>query len=316
MTQKRVTVVGGTGFVGTHLSFQLAEQFDEVVVPTRRKQRVTTSRVLPNLRFVEANVHDRTQLDSVLAGSDVVINLVGLLNESGKQSKNSFAGAHEVLTTNIIAACKSLNITRYLHISALNADASEGSSEYLKSKGRAELAIHQANSDLNWTIFQPSVIFGENDSFFNRFAELLRLIPVFPLACPESRMAPVYVGDVCNVMINAIYDDSSYGKTIQLCGPDVMTLRELVDYTAATAGIKRPIINLPDSLARLQASVMEFVPGKPFSKDNYLSLQTDSVCSGECTPQPTSINAIVPNYLGKDGKNNQHQAYRRCARRK
>jgi len=201
---KRVTVLGGTGFVGTELSFHLAEQFDEVLVPTRRKQRVTTSRVLPKLRFVEANIHDREQLDSVLAGSDVVINLVGLLNESGKQSKNSFAGAHEVLTTNVIAACKSLHIPRYLHISALNADASEGSSEYLKSKGRAELAIKQANTDLNWTIFPPSVIFGANDSFFNRFAGLMRSMPVFPLACSESNMAPVYVGDVCKAMMNAL----------------------------------------------------------------------------------------------------------------
>ncbi len=315
MSQKRVTVLGGTGFVGTQLSFHLAEQFDEVIIPTRRKQRVTTSRVLPKLEFVEANIHDREQLDTVLAGSDVVINLVGLLNESGNASKNSFAGAHEVLTTNVIAACKSLNIPRYLHISALNADATEGSSEYLKSKGRAELAIKKAAKELNWTIFQPSVIFGQNDSFFNRFADLLRALPIFPLACPDSRMAPVFVGDVCNVMINAINDDSSRGKTVQLCGPDVMTLRELVDYTAATAGIKSKIINLPDGLAKLQASIMEFVPGKPFSKDNYLSLQTDSVCNSDCTPQPTSINAIAPSYLGKVEKNNQHQTYRQWARR-
>ncbi len=315
MSQKRVTVLGGTGFVGSHLCYQLAGQFSEVVVPTRRKQRVKAGRVLPNLRFVEADIHDRSQLDSVLAGSDVVINLIGLLNESGKQSKNSFAGAHEVLTSNVIAACKSQYIPRYLHVSALNADASEGSSEYLKSKGRAELAIKQANSDLSWTIFQPSVIFGENDSFFNRFADLLRALPVFPLACPDSRMAPVYVGDVCDVIIDAINDGGSHGKIIQLCGPDVKTLRELVEYTAETAGINSRIINLPDGLARLQASIMEFVPGKPFSKDNYLSLQTDSVCSGDCTPQPTSMDAITPRYLGKKEVNNQHQTYRRWARR-
>jgi len=312
---KRVTVLGGTGFVGTQLSFHLAEQFDEVVVPTRRKQRVTTSRVLPKLRFVETNIHDREQLEAALAGSDVVINLIGLLNESGKQAKNSFAGAHEVLTTNVIAACKSLHIPRYLHVSALNANASEGSSEYLKSKGRAELAIKQANSDLNWTIFQPSVIFGQNDSFFNRFADLMRALPVFPLACPDAKMAPVYVGDVCNVIMSSLNDGSTRGKTIELCGPNVMTLREIVDFTAETANIKTRVINLPDGLARLQASIMEFVPGKPFSKDNYLSLQTDSVCSGDCTPQPTSIHAIAPSYLGKVEKNNQHQSHRQWARR-
>ncbi len=315
MAQERVTVLGGTGFVGTQLCYLLAQQFSEVVVPTRRKQRVKGARVLPNLSFVEANIHDRAQLDTVLAGSDVVINLVGLLNESGKQSKNSFAGAHEVLTSNVIAACKTNYISRYLHISALNADASDGSSEYLKSKGRAELAIQQAHSELNWTIFQPSVIFGENDSFFNRFAELMRNLPFMPLACPDAKMAPVYVGDVCDVMLNSLSDGTTHGKTIQLCGPDVMSLRELVDYTAKTAGINKPIFNLPDGLARLQASIMEFVPGKPFSKDNYLSLQTDSVCREGCAAQPTSIHAVAPHYLGKSEINNQNQSYRQWARR-
>ena len=185
MTTRRVTLLGGTGFVGTQLVYRLAERAEEVVVLTRRAQRARTLRVLPNVHAREADVHDPKALTAALAGSDVVINLVGILNESGG---STFARTHEELAGKVVAACRGAGVPRYLHMSALNADAVNGSSEYLKSKGRAEEAVRVADASLAWTIFRPSVIFGEKDAFFNRFANLLKLMPVFPARRP--RIAP------------------------------------------------------------------------------------------------------------------------------
>lgn len=315
MSKRRVTLLGGTGFVGTQLSYRLAEEFDEVVLLTRHSQRSRTLRILPNVHVEQTDVHDTEKLKSALSGSDVVINLVGILNVAGKNSANSFTGAHADLTKKVVDTCSSLGIKRYLHMSALNADADKGTSEYLRSKGMAENTVKSSKS-LNWTMFQPSVIFGEKDSFFNRFAGLLAALPVFPLACPDAKMAPVYVGDVVESMMSAINDSSTFSQSIQLCGPTDYSLQELVQFTADTCGLKRKIIRLPDGVSKFQARAMEFVPGKPFSRDNYLSLQTDAVCSDECSRQTTSIQAIVPGYLGNvKGVPARHQSRRELARR-
>ncbi len=315
MLKKRVTLLGGTGFVGTQLTCRLAQEFEEVVLLTRHSQRSRALRILPNVHFEQTDVHDLDKLKKALSGSDVVINLVGILNSAGKNASNSFDGAHAQLTKNVVDACGHSGISRYLHMSALNADAKNGSSEYLRSKGAAEDTV-KASKSLNWTVFQPSVIFGEQDAFFNRFSALLTSLPVFPLACPDARMAPVYIGDVVESMMASLNDPTSAGQTIQLCGPNDYSLQELVEYTAHTRGLNRKIIRLPDALARLQARVMEFVPGKPFSNDNYLSLQTDAVCTKNCELQMTSIDAIVPTYIGNaKGLTSRHQLRREIARR-
>jgi len=315
MSNSRVTLLGGTGFVGTQLSCRLAEEFDEVILLTRHSQRSRALRILPNVHITNVDVHDADKLTEALRGSDVVVNLVGILNSAGKKSANSFVGAHSDLTSKVVKACEVAGVPRYLHMSALNADAKNGSSEYLRSKGIAEDMV-KASKSLTWTMFQPSVIFGERDSFFNRFAGLLSALPVFPLACPDSRMAPVYIGDVVEAMMGSLDDPSSAGQSIQLCGPKDYSLQELVEYTAKTCGLNRKVIGLPDGMARLQARIMEFAPGKPFSYDNYLSLQTDSVCSNDCQRQPTSIDAVVPTYIGNTkGLPARHQSRREIARR-
>ena len=181
MSNSRVTLLGGTGFVGTQLSCRLAQEFDEVILLSRHSQRSRKLRILPNLHVQNTDIHDSAKLTAALNGSDVVINLVGILNSAGKSSANSFVGAHADLTKKVVDACENAGVTRYLHMSALNADAENGSSEYLRSKGMAENSV-KASQSLNWTMFQPSVIFGERDSFFNRFASLLASLPVFPLA--------------------------------------------------------------------------------------------------------------------------------------
>jgi len=250
-----------------------------------------------------------------MAGSTLVINLVGILNEGSNKSESSFEGAHAELTTKVLEACKANGVGRYLHMSALNADAENGSSEYLKTKGVAENHVRQADAGIQWTIFQPSVIFGEHDAFFNRFAGLLRSLPIFPLAMPNAKLSPVFVGDVCKSMIESINDPGAHGAVIELCGPNDFSLRELVQYTADTAGISRKIIGLPEWAAKLQARVMEFVPGKPFSMDNYNSLQTDSVPSEGTIRQTTSLNAVVPRYIGAADWAGRLQKRRAAARR-
>lgn len=315
MSKSRVTLLGGTGFVGTQLSCRLAQEFDEVVLLSRHSQRSRTLRILPNVHVEQTDVHDAEKLKQALAGSDVVINLVGILNDAGKNSANSFAGAHSELTKKVLDTCEALGIKRYLHMSALNANADKGTSEYLRTKGMAENTVKSSKS-VNWTMFQPSVIFGEQDAFFNRFASLLSSLPVFPLACPDARMAPVFVGDVVESMMSSINDASTYGQSIELCGPADYSLQELIEFTANTCDLKRKIIRMPDKLAKFQARVMEFIPGKPFSRDNYLSLQTDSVGSAACVRQPTSIQAVVPTYLGnRKGVPARHQTRRELARR-
>lgn len=312
MSIRRVTLIGGTGFIGTELVHRLAERVDEVIVLTRRAQRVRSLRVLPNVRALETRVHDADELARAVAGCDVVVNLVGILNESGS---STFAAAHDGLTGKVLEACRAGGVPRYLHMSALNADAENGSSEYLRSKGRAEDLVRAADASIAWTIFRPSIVFGEKDAFFNRFADLLRLLPVFPLAVPDARMAPVWVGDVCRVMIDAMDDPATVGETLPLCGPAAYTLRELVEYTARSCDLDRTVVGLPDWAARLQAKVMGLVPGKPFSTDNYLSLQTDSVCPDGCPRQPTSLDAIVPRYLGRKDWTGRLQRRRASARR-
>ncbi|MBX2825633.1 MAG: complex I NDUFA9 subunit family protein [Gammaproteobacteria bacterium] len=313
MAMQRITVLGGTGFVGSHLVVRLAKIVPEVIVLTRRPQRFRSLNVLSNVHVQQTDIHDNNELREALRGSDAVVNLVGILNQTG--GNYTFNNAHAELTRRIVVAANEAGVPRYLHMSALHADADNGSSEYLRSKGLGERHLSELAGDLAWTIFQPSVIFGPGDSFFNRFGALLQGLPVFPLACPDAKLAPVYIGDVCNAMCEALDNPDTIGSSIQLCGPSDYTLKQLVEFTRDTLGLSRMVIGLPDFAARAQAWMMEFVPGKPFTRDNYQSLQTDNVCSGDCPRQPASIEAVVPTYLGNTGLRAKQQASREMARR-
>ena len=247
-------------------------------------------------------------------GMDAVINLVGILNEQG-HSGEGFRRAHVELPRKVLNACHQNRVKRILHMSALNADANSGPSHYLRSKGEGENHVHAFAGKIAVTSFRPSVIFGREDSFFNRFAQLLKLSPlVFPLACPAARFAPVYVEDVAACFVEALDDKDSYGQRYDLCGPKIYTLKQLVAYTASTLGVKRKIIGLPDVLSRLQANLLEFAPGKPFSIDNYHSLSEDSVCK-QGKILPTAVESIVPYYLGSKNKRLVLDRQRRIAGR-
>ncbi len=306
--QSSVVVLGGTGFVGRYLITALIQSGLRVTVPTRQPQRHGDLAALPSVRLVDIKhvVDDGDPAaaiqawTSVLQGHDVLINLVGILNEP-RHDGRGFEKAHVIWTQTVLQAAQQVGIKRYLHMSALGADAHKGSSFYLRSKGKAEDWAHEfgTRNGIAVTSFRPSVIFGEGDSFMNRFAQLAKLMPgAFPLACADARFAPVYVGDVANQFLLAIDQPASFGQRRELCGPTDYSLRELVAYAANTSGHARTIIGLPDWMAQLQARALELVPGKPFSRDNYDSLQTPNVCATGCTRQPTRLEDVVPSYLG------------------
>jgi len=319
MNQETICILGGSGFVGTHLAHRLARDGYRVHVLTRRPQRHRELGVNPNITLVEADVHDTGALRRHFSGCTTVINLIGILNETGRREAG-FQRVHVELPQRVAEAAIASGVGRLLHMSALNADASEGNSLYLKTKGEGEDLVHAAaERGLLVTSFRPSVIFGPGDSFFNRFAGLLRLAgPVFPLACPNSRFAPVCVTDVCAAMGRSL-DKATSGERLELCGPGIYTLRELVEYTRDQLGLRCRVIGLGDTLSRLQARALGMLPGKPFSMDNYHSLQKDSICGCNALPtlgiNPAPISAVVPGYLAGRNPRGRYQSLRRQARR-
>ncbi|MGE0466178.1 MAG: complex I NDUFA9 subunit family protein [Steroidobacteraceae bacterium] len=302
MALRSICLLGGSGFVGTQLASALARDGWRITVPTRNPAGAAHLAMIPTLRLVAADVHDPVQLAALCEGQQAVVNLVGILNEAGRNG-SGFARAHSDFARKLVAACRRQQVHRLLQVSALHADADHGPSHYLRSKGRAERILREESGpDLRFTIFQPSVIFGAGDDFINRFARLLRAIPLaLPLARPGARFAPVWVGDVVAALLRALADDATAGESYELCGPEVFTLREIVCLVRDQLRLKRAVIGLPDFVSRLQAAICDFVPGKPFSTDNYKSLLVDSVCSvnglARLGIRPQPLTAILPRYL-------------------
>jgi uncharacterized protein YbjT (DUF2867 family) len=319
MSHETICVLGGTGFVGHHLVNRLTNYGYRVRVLTRRRERHRSLIVNPDVTLIEADIHDEESLAQHFSACNAVINLVGILNESGKKGAD-FQRAHVELPRKIIAAALASGVRRLLHMSALNADANETDSLYLKSKGEGEDLLHAAaDNGLVVTSFRPSVIFGEDDSFFNRFATLLNISPLFfPLACPNSRLAPVCVHDVTEAICRSL-DDATGGERLDLCGPDALTLMELLEYTRSQLGKCCHIMGLGDGLSRMQARILGVMPGRPFTMDNYHSLQKDSVCTNNALPslgiKPTPIASVVPAYLAGKNARGRYQGFRRQAHR-
>jgi len=302
MAARSICVLGGSGFVGTHLCAALAREGWRITVPTRNPVRAQHLAPIPSLKLVAADIHDPDALRALCAGQQAAVNLVGILNERGR-SGAGFAQVHVELVRKLVEACRRQRVDRLLHVSALNADADGGASHYLRSKGRGERVIRaESGPDLAWTIFQPSVIFGPRDDFVNRFARLLRAIPLgLPLARPGARFAPVWVGDVVAAMQRSLADEGTSGECYELCGPERLALLEIVRRIRDRLGVARAVVGIPDFAARLQAAICDFVPGKPFSTDNYRSLLVDSVCKvnglARLGIRPQPLDAILPKYL-------------------
>ena len=315
MTPKTICVLGGTGFVGHHLISQLTKAGYYVVVPSRNRERRRSLSVLPKVDVIDADIHDEEALKALFTGCHAVINLAAILNEN---KKGDFQHTHVDLVKKMTNACKEAGVNRLLHMSALNADAQKGSSGYLRSKGEGEALAHDAEG-LNVTSFRPSVIFGADDKFFNKIANLLLKLPALPLACADARMAPVYVRDVAEVMVKSINDTGTYGQRYDLCGPDICNMQQIADYVNRLTGLNRTIIPLGNGLSALQARIMGLLPLKPFTYDNYLSLQTPSV-SDKPFPdrfgiQPTPLETVVPKYIGREDIRGRYDSMRQLAAR-
>lgn len=309
MTIRKIVVLGGSGFVGSHLCARLVREGYQIKALSRQTARARHLLVLPTLDLVAANVHDPKTLQREFAGCDAVINLVGTLNERGHRGKG-FYKVHTELAQKIIKACRQAGVKRLLQMSALGV-AENAPSHYLRSKCEAENAIRSGAGDaVHYTFYRPSVIFGTNDSFTNRFAGLLKFTPgILPLACADAKFAPVYVGDVVDAFARGLTDRSTWNQGYELCGPRVYTLAEIVRYIADVMERRCWIIKLPNWLSRLQAAVLEFFPGKPLSLDNYHSLQIDSVCQDDGCQRldiaPTRLQTIVPTYLAPPNRGRQ-----------
>jgi uncharacterized protein YbjT (DUF2867 family) len=312
-----ICVLGGTGFVGTELVTRLALAGHWVRVPTRNPARAQRLRVLDTAELRLANVHDPGVLGLLFGGCDAVVNLVGILNPRGGAS---FQSVHAELPAKVMAAARAAGVRHVLHMSALGADE-RAPSEYLRSKAAGEAAVRAAappgaQPQPAVTIFRPSVIFGRGDSLTNRFARLLSLTAgLLPLARARARFAPIDVRDVASAFTRSLTDRSTLGQTYELCGPQIMSLAEIVRLTAHVAGLPCHIVPLPDLLARMQGLVMGLLPGKPFSLDNFRSLTVDCVCRQDGCARlgihPTHMLAELPGYLGHEDRDAQLAVLRR-----
>ena len=318
-----VLVVGGSGFIGRHLVAALALQGIRVTVPSRRRERAKHLIMLPTVDVVEADVLAPGVLERLARGQRAVVNLVGILHSRpGRRDERGpndygpdFARIHVELPQAIIAACRAQGVKRLLHISALGVSPL-APSEYLRSKAIGERAVMAAD-DLDVTVFRPSVVFGPEDTFLNRFALFARLMPVIAVPCPNARLRPVYVGDVARAMVRALDEPETHGKFYELCGPREYSLKELVQFVCEVTGRRRIVIGLSDRLSWLQATILEKLPGKLMTRDNYRSMQALSACS-EPFPfnmQPQALEALAPTYLAPTGPRERYPQLRWRARR-
>lgn len=281
----KALVLGGSGFIGRHLVAALSARGVEVIVPTRRSERAKHLIVLPTVEVVEADIGRAGTIERLAADCDALINLVGVLHSRhGRPDERGpndygpeFALAHVEIAQAAVAACRARGIARLLHMSALGAGA-DAPSEYLRSKWIGEQAVLAAE-DLQVAVFRPAVVFGPEDHFLNLFARLARALPVLMVACPQARLQPVYVGDVAQAFLAALEDRQARERRYDLCGPQSYRLLDLVRYVCALQHRRRLVVGLSDRLSYAMARLLEWTPGPLMTRDNYRSLQVDSVCA-------------------------------------
>ena len=313
-------ILGGSGFLGRAVCAELIQRNGaaggRLTVASRQPQRAKTLQMLPTVELVGADVHDDVQLARLVAGRDAVINLVGSLH--GHEA--DFQRAHVELPNRIAHACRQAGVRRLVHASALGAQAG-APSMYLRSKAAGEAVLQQSGLDV--TVLRPSVMFGEEDHFMNLFARLQRVLPVLPLAGADARFQPVWVQDVAAAIGQALARGAAAARSYDCAGPTIYTLEQLVRLAGRWSGHPRPVIALPDGLARLQAGLMEWLPGTPLmSRDNLDSMKVPNVAN-EALPgldalgvRRTGLEAVVPDYLGGIAGPARLEGWRRQAGRR
>jgi NADH dehydrogenase len=301
----------------------LAARGLRVTVPTRRRERARHLILLPTVDVVQTDVGRPGVLERLADGCDAVVFLPGVLHSrrgrADERGPNDygpdFARVHVELAQAVVNACHTAGVQRLLHMSALGA-APDAPSEYLRSKAIGERAALAAE-DLSVTVFQPSVIFGPEDTFLNLFALLARFLPVLAVPCPDAQFQPVYVRDVARAFAAALDDHASVGKRYPLCGPRRYSLRELVETVCALTGRRRLILGLGERLSRLQARSMELSPWPLLTRDNLRSMQVPSVCEGAFPfgIEPAALEAVAPAWLAPAGLHGRYPDLRGHARR-
>ena len=316
---QKILILGGTGFVGRHLCEKLTAQACRATVVTRRRASANHLQLLPMVDIVEVAALDEATLTALLAEHDAVVNLIAILHGT----EAAFDKVHVQLPQTLVNACKAAGKRRMVHISSLGASL-QAPSMYQRSKARGEAVLFTSGLDVS--VLRPSVIFGAEDKFLNTFATLQQMFPVIPLASSKARFQPVWVEDVATALVACLQDNSTIGKIFEACGPDVFTLKQLVQlagrYSGVNNGEGRPIIALPDALGRLQARILELAPGEPImSRDNLDAMKSDNVASGMLPGlsalgiAPSALAAIAPSYLGAKGLRSGLTAKRKTAGR-
>ncbi|MFT0891444.1 complex I NDUFA9 subunit family protein [Pseudochelatococcus sp. G4_1912] len=317
---KLVTVFGGSGFLGRHVVRALARRGYRIRVAVRRPDlagHLQPLGAVGQIMAVQANVRYRRSVMRAAEGSDIVINLVGILQQVGRQS----FGAVQQNGARLIAEAAAAVHARLIHISAIGADKTS-SSIYARTKALGEEATLAAVPDA--IIFRPSIMFGQEDAFFNRFAALTRSLPILPLVGGNTKFQPVFVGDVAEAIARAVDGELAGGRVYELGGPEVCTLRSLVDYVQTITGHKRPVLSLPFGVARLQAAVIEVVDKLTFglmpdalviTRDQVKLLAIDNIVSENAISEgrtlegigiaPTSHQAVLPGYMWRFRKSGQ-----------
>ena len=315
MKISRVCVLGATGFVGRALGDQLFARGIGMRVVTRQRPRAAPLMVLPTVEVQVADCGDVDDLVRCFDNVDAVVNLVGVLHPSRRQS---FEHCHVEVPRKVVQACHAAGVRHLVQMSALAA-SDDAPSAYLRSRAAGEAAVRQAAGILPVTIFRPSVIFGEGDAFLNTFAKLVKLFPVIPLAGAKARFQPIWVEDVARCIADSLGNTQCFGQTYELAGPRRYTLAELVQLVAQTTGKKRSIVALPGPLASLQAFMLEHLPGKLMTRDNLASMSVDNVTSQPFPEvfgfRPSALEAVVPEYLAGSTSRSRYPQYRHNAGR-
>ncbi len=304
MQARNILVLGGTGFVGASVCERLVRRNGggggRIIVPTRRTARGALIQSLPTVQVLPCNVHDDAALQAAVSQADAVINLIAQLhgNEAAMQR------THVALPRRLAEACRKAGVARLIHVSALGVDAPSLPSRYLRSKAEGERLLLE-DTALQVTALRPSVIFGARDRSTNLFASLQRVAPLMPLASAHARLQPVWVEDVAAAIVACLDMPESIGKVYECVGPDAMSLADLVRQSGRMAGAERWVLPLPSVVGRLQAWLMECLPGEPLiSRDNLDSLQVPNVASGRRPGlaalgiHAASFAQVGPSYLG------------------
>ena len=302
MAERLVTVFGGSGFLGRYLVRRLARSGVRIRVAVRHPNLALFLKPLGDvgqIQIVQANLRNRRSVEAAVAGADAVVNLVGILYPSGAQKFTAIQAEGAGIVAEAAAAA---GAARLVHVSAIGADA-ESLSIYARSKAAGEKAVKAAFGDV--TIMRPSAVFGPEDNFINRLANIAKMLPVIPLIGGDTKFQPVYAGDVADAIMAALGDEATRGKTYELGGPRVMTLREIQDYIQTEIQVKRPYISVPAFVAKIQAFFLQWLPTPPLTVDQVKLLEVDNVVEKgakelkDLGVLPTPLEAVAPGYLGR-----------------